>query len=307
MEASNSHPYPPFELAMRVLTIPEDGSDPFLSYEVLGSSTRYELLKLLPDDWSFEGRKVLDFGCGAGRTLRHFLAEASRPDTEFWGADIDEKSIGWLEANLSPPLRLINSETEPPLPLERDSFDLAWAISVFTHLADTSAEWILELHRILKPGGLLMASYMGEWNSEQIAGEPWNENRVGMNVLRHDQGWDKGGPMILTSDWWVREHWGRAFEIVAINPEVHNQTWVLLRKKPVSITAEELLEAGSDPREAASLRHNVVQLQREIEDVRLEVRDRYENTLSWRLTGWLRRSRALVARLTGRLKGRSRS
>ena len=34
--------------------------------------------------------------------------------------------------------------------------------------------------------------------------------------------------MAPTSDWWVREHWGRASETVALAPEVHGQSWSLL-------------------------------------------------------------------------------
>jgi hypothetical protein len=40
---------------------------------------------------------------------------------------------------------------------------------VFTHLSGNSAAWLLELHRVIEPGGLLMASYMGKYNSEEIA------------------------------------------------------------------------------------------------------------------------------------------
>ena len=39
--------------------------------------------------------------------------------------------------------------------------------------------------------------------------------------------------MVLMSDWWVREHWGRAFELEAERPQIHGQTWVLLRKAEV--------------------------------------------------------------------------
>ncbi len=54
-------------------------------WESLGPETKSALLDLLPDDWSFEHKRVLDFGCGAGRTLRHFVSEAEAG--EFWGVD----------------------------------------------------------------------------------------------------------------------------------------------------------------------------------------------------------------------------
>ncbi|MFN8164248.1 MAG: class I SAM-dependent methyltransferase [Solirubrobacterales bacterium] len=152
-----------------------------------GAETRAALEGLLPDGWSFADKRVLDFGCGAGRTLRHFLAEAER--AELWGADIDARQhpSGSRRA-LCPPLHALRSQADPPLGLEHGSFGLIWALSVFTHLTDNSLPWLLGLHRLLKPGGLLIATYMGRWSSEVLAAEPWDEDSVGMNVLRHDNG-----------------------------------------------------------------------------------------------------------------------
>ena len=285
--------YPPFPLANRVLSL-EGWGDPFRAYDRLGAETKEGLIELLPESWSFEGKRALDFGCGAGRTLRHFLAEAE--SCEIWGADVDARSIQWLDANLCPPLHALRCAPAPPLELETASFDLIWAISVFTHLTDQSCAWLAELHRLLKPGGLLMASYTGRWSSELLAGEPWEDDRVGMNVLRRDQGWDEGGPMVLMSDWWVREHWGRAFDFVSVSPQVHGQTWPLLRKRDVTISAADLAQPSADPRELIALRHNVEQLQRENRSLRHE----FESSLSWRLTGPLRR-------LAGRLRAARRS
>lgn len=286
--SSSEAPYPPFELANRVHRIGSDDLSGYIRFEVRGAETRAELLRLLPEGTTLQGKRILDFGCGAGRTLRHFLPEADAGEIEVWGADIDEPSIEWLNANLCPPLNAILGSADPPLPFESGSFGFAWAISVFTHLTGNSAAWLLELHRLLEPGGLLMASYMGEWNSETIAREPWDPDRNGMNVLWHDNPWDTGGPMVLMSDWWVSEHWGRAFEIVGRSAWFHNQTWVMLRKRDVELTPGELLAPGGDPREFAALRHNVTQLQHELERARESTRQEYESTLSWRLTRPLR-------------------
>lgn len=263
--SSSDLPYPPFELANRVFELPSDDFAGFIDYEMQGRETRKQLLDMLPDGYSLEGRSLLDFGCGAGRTLRHFHDEAA--DARVAGCDIDQPSIEWLNENLCPPLEAIRSEVDPPLPFEGESFDFIWAISVFTHLTGNSAAWLLELHRLLKPGGFLMASYMGEVNSEETAGEPWDENRIGMNVLRHSQDWDVGGPMVLMSDWWVEEHWGRAFRILDRKPGF-GQTWTLMEKKEIQLTPEELMEPGQDPREIKALQHNITQLQAEIDDLK---------------------------------------
>ena len=154
---------------------------------------------MLPGDWTFEGKRVLDFGSGAGRTLRHFAAEAET--AEFWGCDIDGPSIEWMQESLCPLFDAWQTIAVPPLALEHGSFDLIYAVSVFTHLTDNSTPWLLELHRMLKPDGLLIVTFMGRWTSEWFAKEPWVEDRVGRNVLYHHRDWDSGGPAVLISDW----------------------------------------------------------------------------------------------------------
>ena len=93
---------------------------------------------------------------------------------------------------------------------------------------------------MLKPGGLLIATYMGRWNAEYAGGEPWNEDEIGMSIVQQHLGWEAGGPSVLMSDWWVRAHWGRAFEILEIAPQVHGQSWALMRKRDVALTTEDL-------------------------------------------------------------------
>jgi SAM-dependent methyltransferase len=303
MTSSADAPYPPLELATRVFFVTGYSTDPFRAYEEMGAQTREALLGLLPGDWSFDGKRVLDFGSGAGRTLRHFLAEAERG--EIWGADIDEPSIRWLDENLSPPLHAWRTEMLPPLGLEHGTFDLIWAISVFTHLTDSSTAWLLELHRLLKPGGILIATYMGRHNYEFFTGEPWHEDSVGRMSLFHDSAWDDGGPVVFMSDWWVREHWGRAFEILEVAPEIHNMSWAVMRKRDVELTMEELDAPADDPREFEALRAServlhrqlsrVEALRRQAEAGWAEERDRiraeYESSLGWKLTNGMRRLR----------------
>ncbi|MGH7411519.1 MAG: class I SAM-dependent methyltransferase, partial [Candidatus Methylomirabilis sp.] len=101
---------------------------------------------------SFRRTRVLDFGCGAGRLMRHFVEEANR--CEFWGCDIHRPSIEWLERHLVPPFRVVVSQQDPPLPFAEEYFDLVLVLSVFTHLSDSWEPWLVELRRIIRPGGL---------------------------------------------------------------------------------------------------------------------------------------------------------
>ena len=264
-------PAPPLKLANRVGAI-EHLEEPMQRYETRGRAAHGQIASMLPGDWKFEGKRVLDFGCGAGRTLRHFLPEAK--DAEFWGADIDEASIDWVQANLTPPIHAFRCDETPPLPKPDGYFDLIYAISVFTHLTESWSHWLLELHRLLRDGGRLIATYAGEDVAPRI-NEAWDENQIGMNVLRTWQSWDEGGPVVLHSDWWIRAHWDRAFEILDVQPpsqisdELGPQTWVLMRKRPGRFTTADLesVEPGEE-REVRAMRHNIGQLHAEAAEQR---------------------------------------
>jgi SAM-dependent methyltransferase len=257
-------PLPPVDLANRVgQTVGRDGS--FADYDFVGHVLHDLVVQSLPAGWTWGGKRVLDFGCGAGRTMRHFVAESA--EAEVWGCDIDEPSVAWVNAHLNPPFQAFVNAAAPPLPRPDDSFDLIYAFSVFTHITDQWSAWLLEIHRLLAPGGILVASFLGEGMSQAIAGEPWIEERIGMNVLRAHQSWDHGGPMVLMSPWWIREHWGRAFELVQLTDtsDPASQSIVVARPKPVAPTRADLerIDPG-EPREIAALQHNVAQLQREV-------------------------------------------
>lgn len=101
---------------------------------------------------------VLDFGCGAGRTLRH-LAPGTR--SVFHGCDVDAEAVAWLAANFPEVAAVPNGD--PPLPYPDGTFGLVYAISVFTHLdEELQFRWLAELRRILRQGGLALFSVQGE-------------------------------------------------------------------------------------------------------------------------------------------------
>src|SRR5208283_2604175 len=101
---------------------------------------------------------------------------------------------------------------------------------------------------------------MGRGMSEEIAGEPWDDDRFGMNVIRYGQSWELGGPMVIHSPWWIEEHWGRAFEILSLSPDGFASDTsighgsVLMRKRDEPTTAGMLERVlPGDTREAIAL------------------------------------------------------
>lgn len=287
---------------------PDDGLL-YDSFEDDGRRARADILGSLPRDWTFEGKRVLDFGCGAGRVLRQFLDEAAVADMR--GCDIDSASIQWLEENLAPPFTVIRNDEEPPLPWPDRSFDLIWALSVFTHITDRWSAWLLELHRLLDDGGLLFATFLGPGMLERVGAEGLDGDRVGMSVLHPAQTWDRGGPIVLHSPWWIEGHWGRAFEIESIHPSGFMEPadpetghgYVLLRKKAVTLRTADLERIDPrEPREIAALQHAVEQLRREVRRLdrareHAEARAQtFERAVSWRATRPLRWARRVLRR-----------
>jgi SAM-dependent methyltransferase len=293
-------------------------TDPVRVYEDTGRAHRQLIESLLPDGWSWSGKRVLDFGCGVGRLIRQFAPEAE--DAEFWGCDLDRRSIAWLQQSLSPPFQFFLSGEQPELPQEDGFFDLVYAFSVYTHLTDNWAAWMLEHHRVLDDGGLLLVTFLGEGMSEALTGERWDEDRTGMNPLLYGNSWDLGGPIAFNSEWWIRAHWGRAFEIVSFMPHgggdpPEGHGIALMRKRPVTLTVEELtaLEPG-EPREIAAIQHNVEQLRDDTLRLRAAIQARDEDgggaheralaeitsSASWRLTAPLRAAKQWLRRAIGK-------
>ncbi len=111
-------------------------------------------------------RSVLDFGCGCGRTLM-WLTRLN-PGSSYFGTDTDRESVEWCRRHLAGTFTL-NSPL-PPLPYADNRFDLVYAISVFTHLSkDFQAQWATELHRVLRPGGLLLLTIHGDSSRKDLS------------------------------------------------------------------------------------------------------------------------------------------
>lgn len=295
--------------------------DPVGEYERSGLEHRELIDSVLPANWTWPGRRVLDFGCGSGRVIRRFGQEAE--EAEIWGCDLDSPSIAWLQQNLSPPFRFFESADVSTLPQEDGYFDLIYAFSVYTHLTDNWAGWMLEHHRVLKDDGLLFVTFLGEGMTENLIGEKWDEDRVGMNTLMHGNPWDHGGPIAFNSPWWIRSHWGRAFEILDLRPQIGDGTapshgCVLMRKKPGELTEEDLVRLEpEEPREILALQHQVRQhrdetlhFRRLLAQQAAQVHDQIvaqeqlieemQTSSSWRLTAPLREAKHWLRQRGGR-------
>ena len=104
-----------------------------------------------------ELESVLDFGCGCGRVTRWW----GDFDGQVAGSDVSVPAVDWCRANI-PFGRFEQNALTPPLVFDDESFDLVYALSVFTHLtAELQLAWRDELRRVLRPGGLLLVTTHG--------------------------------------------------------------------------------------------------------------------------------------------------
>lgn len=103
---------------------------------------------------------VLEFGCGSGRLLRHWTPSER---VRLHGTDYNPDLISWCERHFTHGRFAVNP-LDGPMPYPDTSFDFGYAWSVFTHLSEELGDhWISELARVLRPGGLLLTTFHGEF------------------------------------------------------------------------------------------------------------------------------------------------
>ncbi len=102
---------------------------------------------------------VLDFGCGCGRMLRFLSGQP-----EYWspyGCDVKPANADWCRENLAG-AKIMRNAVSPPLSYPSETFDLIFSLSIFTHLTEKNANlWFEEMHRILAPQGIFIATTHG--------------------------------------------------------------------------------------------------------------------------------------------------
>lgn len=112
----------------------------------------HHLLRLV-DFTAWQGRPVLDVGCGAGVEVVRFARGGARTI----GVDVSEQAVALTRANLAQQelaagLAVADGEA---LPFPDASFDFVYAHGVIQYAADDAAV-VAECRRVLRPGGVVM-------------------------------------------------------------------------------------------------------------------------------------------------------
>jgi len=189
-----------------------------------------------------EKRSILDFGCSSGRVLRHFEREYNENQWSLFGCDIQARAIQWIRQYFPKHYNVINTSTLPHLPFEDESIDFIYGFSVVTHVKYQWDAWLMELRRVLKPGGLMMQTVHTEnaWkyyyeNSKESWVQKNHTPRVYEN-MNMDFDFLYFGDACVSQVFWKRDvvidYWGRYFKVLDVldPPKYSFQDWVIVQK-----------------------------------------------------------------------------
>jgi len=159
---------------------------------------------------------VFELGCGTGRVLRQW-ADVKGP--KFFASDYNPAVVKWVRQNL-PRVSAAVNQLVPPLEYADASFDFVYAISVFTHLPlELQMPWLQELHRVLKPNGLLLVTLSGE--GDLMRTTPQEQARFGRGELVVVDPKYAGTNLcgVYHPESYVRTEWSRLFSVLRFLPQ----------------------------------------------------------------------------------------
>lgn len=192
-------------------------------------------------------RAFLDLGCASGRVTRHTALEV--PEMKTMGCDINRLHVEWCNSYLPTSITTFQNHSVPSLPLESNSVDIVAAYSVFTHIEAMETTWLMELRRILRPGGIAWITLHTEGTLKDMTPD-WPLWKPVMDHPRAAQLFDKEGRDFigdrLVLRWhsgrsyssnvfykaaYIRSHWGRIMEVADLRRRHPSfQDVVILRK-----------------------------------------------------------------------------
>ena len=219
----------------------QDDTDNYLASGRQDASVVRQFLERL--SVPLDGASVMDWGCRDCRVLRHFADDTRRCD--FWGVDQHGSSMEWAKQNLAPPFRFVTCSAYPHLPFEDRTFDVIFALSVLTHIASLADAWLMELRRILKPGGHGLFTVHNEhtWRflqQDDVMRRTFGMQQEDIAAAAMADLVIVGGPNVASefvnvfqSTARIRREWSQYFEIVTIEPYASwffHQSMVVVRK-----------------------------------------------------------------------------
>lgn len=132
---------------------------------------------------SLKDKKILDWGCGPGRIIRH-LPNIIGNGCEYFGTDYNTNSIDWCSKNLTG-MQFNKNSLKAHLPYSDNFFDIIYGISILTHLSEQlHYDWHKELYRILKPNGIMLLTTQGDNFKFKLMDSELNKYNNGELIVR---------------------------------------------------------------------------------------------------------------------------
>ncbi|KQO73199.1 hypothetical protein ASF20_15860 [Methylobacterium sp. Leaf88] len=187
-----------------------------------------------------------EIGAASGRVVRHLARQ--KAFKEIWAFDINWRHIVWMERYLPSSIIPVQTSSVPTLPLADASVDVFSAWSVFSHIETFELQWLAEIRRVLKPGGIALLSIVTEnqiarmdeswpmyvpltthprW-SPQFADELKEQGKI---TLRWHNDRSYASNVVYSTDY-IRRMWSRMFEIVEYQEQYPDyQDMIVLKKR----------------------------------------------------------------------------
>lgn len=226
---------PPTHLAFDAYATPD-----WDYYYKSGRQTAKDILTLLNQHQEKnDSTKILDWGCGPARIVRH-LPSLLGSRAHVHGSDYNSETIAWARKAIDG-VQFTANGLKPPLAYPDNTFDCVYAFSIFTHLSEeTCLEWIREIQRVLKNNGLFFFTAHGDTAVERMLLPNERMTYVGKGFLARGK-FHEGKKMFLSfhSPDYIETTLLKEFEIVEHKipgnfEYIHYQDVWLARKKSVA-------------------------------------------------------------------------
>jgi len=138
------------------------GKMDYSSYFYGGGESAEHIIAVIRRHIGLRGARIMEWGCGPARLLRHFPELLAEFEPFLYGTDYNRRTIAWCRKNI-PGIDFRENRLAPPLDFPDNFLDVVYCISVFTHLsAESQKAWLGECLRVVKPGGIFLMTVHGD-------------------------------------------------------------------------------------------------------------------------------------------------